>query len=520
MRSWRPSDVASCAIAIAMGVAVMVATRADPRLSPDSITYLSLAEHLRHGGDFVDFTREPFAVFPPIYPLLLAPFGASLTWARVVGALSVIGCCLLLHLLLRGRVRPWVGVGAVLAFGANAGMLRTASFTWSEATFTAVSLLFLVSLRRASRTWRWAALSGALAGLGFLTRYAGIGLLVVAPVALLACWWRRPIPRWQRVVPAVAAGSSAAVVAGAWLVRNLVVTGELLGPRLAGGSNERWHVMLWRPFESIGTDLVDGGRYLDRTVGVIAMAVFAAGVVAMWRQRRLALDDAAATAGVDLAVALAGVLSVVVPLAGRATTANDITGRVMAPILPLVAYAAAVLVDTIVGRTRRPESGRIVRATGRSVVVAACVGLVWSSWGAIGVARDLPGTGSSGDRAYYSPMLYDVIDALPAETAVLTNNPWGVWWQNRREPTLFAFVAPRAGNSHSPISGDRLRELVCAGPVALAWFTTFMNSEAESPAELRPDLLDVAAVNRSRSVLGGELYEVTPAQADTCAVSG
>ena len=74
------------AVALLGGLLVLVATRKGPLLSPDSITYLSAAQHLRAGEGLTDFTGRPLAVFGPLYPILLSVGGRSLLWVRLVGA--------------------------------------------------------------------------------------------------------------------------------------------------------------------------------------------------------------------------------------------------------------------------------------------------------------------------------------------------------------------------------------------------------------------------------------------------
>ena len=156
-------------------VLVLIATRHDPLLSPDSITYLSAAEHVRAGHGLTDFTGKPLAVFGPVYPLLLAPGGRSLAWATVVGAVSLAAGSALMGLLLRRRVRPIAALAGALAFGASQGFVRMASVVWSEAPYAAIALAMLVVLSSAALTTRTAAVAGLLAGVGFLTRYAGVG---------------------------------------------------------------------------------------------------------------------------------------------------------------------------------------------------------------------------------------------------------------------------------------------------------------------------------------------------------
>ncbi|MDP9463663.1 MAG: hypothetical protein M3P52_03490, partial [Actinomycetota bacterium] len=141
---------------------VFIATRQDPLLSPDSITYLSAADHIRSGQGLTDFTIKPLAVFGPIYPLLLTPGGRSLVWATIVGAVSIAAGSALMGLLLHRRVRPLVALAGALAFGASQGMVRMASVVWSEAPYAAIALATLVVLSRRPITTRRAAIGGVL----------------------------------------------------------------------------------------------------------------------------------------------------------------------------------------------------------------------------------------------------------------------------------------------------------------------------------------------------------------------
>ena len=141
---------------------VLIATRHDPLLSPDSITYLSAADHVRAGHGLTDFTGKSLAVFGPIFPLLLAPGGRSLVWATVVGATSIAAGGALMAVLLQRRVRPITALAGALALGASQGLVRVASVVWSEAPYAAIALAMLVVLSRwpithANRGHRWAA---------------------------------------------------------------------------------------------------------------------------------------------------------------------------------------------------------------------------------------------------------------------------------------------------------------------------------------------------------------------------
>ena len=181
-----------------------------------------------------------------------------------------------------------------------------------------------------------------------------------------------------------------------------------------------------------------GRSLLWRDIGA---AIFVAVALMAW----FALSSRRATT-VDLGVAVFAATSFVVPIVARLVTANDIELRVMSPILIPLVYFAAVTFD------------RVCTTRGIALVGTALLGW-WMYQGAAFAARfpDLA-PGGSGNKAQFSPQLYDVIDALPAHSTILTNNPQRVWWFTDREPTVMGFTEPRPGNSHYPLECRRHRE--------------------------------------------------------------
>ena len=90
-----------------------------------------------------------------------------------------------------------------------------------------------------------------------------------------------------------------------------------------------------------------------------------------------------------------------------------------------------------------------------------------------------------------------------------------MWWQTDRNPTLFAFVRPRAGNSNYPLSvADTLR-YACLPHTYLAWFGTLANA-GDGPADRRPDLAEVIDLTVTQSVNGGVLYTLRAHDAARC----
>ncbi|CAN0235745.1 unnamed protein product, partial [Phaeothamnion confervicola] len=460
--------------------------------------YLAGASHLRRLDGLLDFTGEPLTVFGPVFPLLLAPGGRSLLWASIIGALSVAGGTALMWANLRHRVRWGSALLGAAAFGAAQGLVRVASTVWSEAPYIAISLATLLVLGRPLAgliTERRAAIGGALAGVGFLTRYAGAGLVMTAltMVAVAAIGGGR-----RHVVRCVgAAAASAVAIAAIWVVRNLVETGEALGPRFEGGTSEPVRTLVQRPFAPIGQLVVGFHMSADTTERVGQLVAVALAAITVWmfagRSRRV----------IDIGMALFAITSIVVPVLARAATSNDIEYRVMSPILVPIIWFAVVGCDAIAHR--------------RAVIVAGAALTAWWCWQGVAMAADVPDflSGSAG-TAQFSPALYDAIDELPSDAIVLTNNPQRVWFQTGREPTLFAFTRPRAGNSHYPISAAATLSRACAGNAYLAWFPGLANTLGLEPEQLRPDLVAVVRLDEVSAVAGGTLYQLSPIDPSDC----
>jgi hypothetical protein len=475
---------------------VFIATRHDPLLSPDSITYLSAADHIRAGGGITDFTMKPLAVFGPIYPFLLAPGGRSLVWASIVGAASIAAGAALMWVVLRQRVRPIMAVGGALAFGASQGLVRMASVVWSEAPYAAISLAMFVVLSRRSLTTRMAAIGGLIAGVGFLTRYAGLGLVATGGAMVLAMVWPgRDRDRALKQIGAFAAGAIA--ISSIWVIRNLIETGQPLGPRFEGGANEPLTTTIRLAFSGTGNIVVGDGWSSTATsrFGIaIAIAIALVAVLAVRGRKAVSLD---------IGIAAFAATSLVVPIIARRLTANDIELRVMSPMLIPVVYFATVAFDRV--------------CNARTTAVAGTVLLGWWIYQGAAFAVRFPdlAPGGSGYKPQFSVQLYDVIDALPRDATVLTNNPQRVWWFTDREPTLFAFTRPRAGNSHYPLDAAHTLDQVCTGHAYLAWFDGLQNA-GEGPAERRPDLLELVDLQLVQSVPRGELYLLAPRDPSRC----
>ncbi len=182
----------------------------------DSIYWIS-AKSLADGAGYriASLPGSPFQTkYPPLYPLLLAGvwrawpdfpanlrLAASLNWMIAAAYLAL--SCLAFHdfgarhvaaLTALVALNPWVALGA-------ASLL-------SELPFSVLAIAALALTERArdrASPWWLAAAAGAIAGLAYLTRVAGIVLLVACPLALLISKQRkRAVLFAASMLPAVA----------------------------------------------------------------------------------------------------------------------------------------------------------------------------------------------------------------------------------------------------------------------------------------------------------------------------
>ncbi|HZX54330.1 MAG TPA: hypothetical protein VFE86_06600, partial [Ilumatobacteraceae bacterium] len=351
-------------------------------------------------------------------------------------------------------------------------------------------------LSRGTITTRTAVLAGLLGGLGFLTRYAGAGLLATGAVMVAVSAWQEG-GRAKILRPVAAFSAAGLAVTFLWIVRNLMETGQPLGPRFEGGAGEPLIRTIRLAFVGIG-DIVAGdgpsveGFAVIGTIVVVAIALLA--VFALRSRKALTLDVGMATFAAT---------AFLLPIIARIATANDIEMRVMSPIMIPLIYFVMVAFDRV--------------RTTRAIAVAGAFVLGWWIYQGVALAVRFPDRAptSSAYEAQFSPELYDAIDTLPADARVLTNNPQRVWWFTDREPTQMGFTRPRPGNSHYPIDAAETVKEACTGHAYLAWFNGLLNAGI-TPQERRPDLTALVDLKLQTSVLGGQLYLLAPVDASSC----
>ena len=182
-------------------------------LSDDSIAYIAGARSMLAGNGYREAwlaSNGPVTHFPPGFSSVLAFIGLfgldPLSGARFVNAL-LFGLNALLLGILAWRMTPSLSAGLVLAglFIMSAEMLQVHAVAMSEPLFIFLLLLSLWAFdlyfefppsslgRGIAGEWWWLITCGALTGMAYLTRYAGLALLAtyIAAICILRTSWHK-----------------------------------------------------------------------------------------------------------------------------------------------------------------------------------------------------------------------------------------------------------------------------------------------------------------------------------------
>ena len=220
---------------LAAGIALAREATWGPALHGDPVNYVAVARHLLEGEGFTGYAGGPFAGWAPLWPLLLA--GTSLSLADpldVAGPLNAAFLALAVFAAgswLRRRLRSaFLLVWGWLALALSVPLIEVGSSGLSEPAFILFATLALGQTDRFLEEGRRATLAQAaiFTALACLTRYIGGALILVVAALLLLQRGAAPAERARRLA---LFGAISALPVGLWMLRNLLLTGELTGER-------------------------------------------------------------------------------------------------------------------------------------------------------------------------------------------------------------------------------------------------------------------------------------------------
>ena len=473
---------------VTAGLVLVATSTYGPGLTPDSLTYVSTAISLASAGGFQDHAGEPLVLFPPLYPLLLAPGlwlgAAALSVVRVLNMICTVGIVVVgFSIASRHVSSPGLRLAALATLVLSGPVLFVARYAWSEPLFLLLTLAATYYLERALSSDRrpWVVAAAGLVALACLTRYAGVALILGGATSLLFA--RCPVRRKVATVAVfvVVAGLPLAL----WLVRNLVVAGSATGGRPS--SSEGVVSSTGRALSVMGAWLV--GDWAPATLGVglmIAFLLAVARLLVVCEHRSLV--PLTATTGALL----------VGSIVSASTTAVDaFDDRLLSPFYVPVAILAFVMLDGWA-------------ETWKPTWVLAIAGLWVLAVPAIEVADETVKASQfgAGGYAHTDWQKSEVMQRLREDavtTPLWTNAPAAVWFLlDGREARL----SPRRHAYRSPDTPTNdlvyLEAALGHGPVTVAWF-----DQRAEPYFLRPDeLAALFEVETVASARDGEILAI------------
>ncbi|WP_456427417.1 ArnT family glycosyltransferase, partial [Rhodocaloribacter sp.] len=418
-------------LSLLAGAAVLVATmRYGPGVSPDSAMYVAAARSLLDGAGFLGYDGQPVAFWPPLYPAVLAAFGALgfdvAAVARWLGAL-VFGLIVFCSgKLFRETLRsPGLAWGATLAVAAAMPLVQVSVKVWSEPLFILFVVLFLRVLPACLEAPSRARLGGlaAVTAAAMLDRYAGAALLLTGAAFLLM---RRAWPLRRRLGRALVFGVASGLPLALWLLRNERATGTLTGVR-GGMGPQPLPDVLAESARPVSAWLMPPA--MPGWAQAAALVVPALLIAAGFRSRS---GERPARVRVRLRVALGFTLvyAAFVTAAGAAGLSDAPNGRLLAPLYVPLVFMAALGLEAVFAAMRRAGRRR------PALVLAVCAGL-WLAYPLASTAtyvyvRAKLGGGGYHTEAWQASAMVRWLKTHPPEGVVYSNLPAAAYLFTRR----------------------------------------------------------------------------------------
>jgi 4-amino-4-deoxy-L-arabinose transferase-like glycosyltransferase len=509
------SFIALCLIAVTGIVLILSATPNGLGLSDDSIAYIAGARSMAAGDGYREAwlaSNQPVTHFPPAFSSVLAFFGLfgadPLRAARWVNAL-LFGLNAALLGILGWRMTPSLTAGVVLAalFVASGEMFSVHAVAMSEPLFIFFSLLafwmFDLYFER-HHHWLWMIACGTFVGWAYLTRYAGLALVVtfIAALLILHTTWKK------RLSSSVIFLASFIPWALGWSIRNRLVAGNATNRAFA------WHPLTsenidpgLRVFSDFFIPIEPLRQLIFRQPGIIeAMIALVLGgllvwvVVTAWRylkkpQQERTGKEAREVLSFTTALFVFAYLASIVSSMLMFDAATKFRLRILSPVL--VSLLILVVVFGIWLRNRR-----------RDVVVVLTILMLTLSVYKQSVTFNTWAKSELGYASFqwYDSKAMDYLSVLPEDVMIYTNEPGAVYLYTGRGcyvlPDRFDSATATARNNFE--KGVAIMQMdINNGRAVLALFDQGENVSADVPA-----LTDGLYLAHKSS--GDEIYRANP----------
>lgn len=331
-------------------------------ISPDSVTYLSVAQNIHQHGIFADFNGKVMVDFPLFYPGWLSIFIfltglGPLVFAPVMNGLLFATLIYISGWMMENFIFPskWYK-RAILSFLVfSPCLLEIYSMLWSETLFLLLLLLFMIALRKYFLTRQPNALilAATLTAFACITRYAGITMVATGSLLVLL---DLKTPIRERIFHLLLFGSIAVSLLGANLVHNIMARGTLTGPREAGITS------LFANIRYFGSVLCDWLPFFGERLAVLTvLVVIPVLIFVFWRRNRLrthlyTYEHIATTFFIVYALFIIAIATV--------SRFEELNSRLLSPLFIPLLWSGTYGIPYLIKKISRPW---------RVAVISACV---------------------------------------------------------------------------------------------------------------------------------------------------
>jgi len=500
-------------VAVIPALLTLIAVRFNrPQVGPDAVSYIAVADSIRHGDGLGFFIERPLTTWPPLWPVLLAGGTAITGWRGDLVALAfnalMLGGTVLTTSAIAARVLASRVLRMILlaALAVSPLLIGLAAIVQTEVAFVLVTAVTILLLLMATERRQPALLvaAGLVTAIGFGIRYQALYVVPAFALWLAIRAWRQD----RRVVRSVTEvcwyAVPAVVPSVAWMIRNLSVSDNAMGPRFPSSVGPVANVAAaFRTIAKFVTSIPEGPNLPMALLGAVIVVVIAVSTLRTQRPEpaepfapRL-LSAAAGPVGL-LTIFTAGFIGLMV-VSRSIVGFDDLDIRLLAPCMIPVALVVLRWVElTFLERARGRGVGWTIVGVWVSAQVLVTVAL-------LGPANSLiADSGYNATRAIAasgSP----AIAALPAGCVKYSNNSADLYRSG-----IEAAISPRRNEYKSDQPTDDLSELgerVETGERAcLIWVDYTEDDEYHSLDDLRT----VADLQQVASADGVTTYVLSP----------
>lgn len=340
------------AYAVAIGLLTM---RTELSANSDGAYLLSGAFHLAAGYGLIGFDGTPIAYWPPVYPALMAVVvaaGFDVRWgAWAVNALAVFGAMSSIAYLLLISTRSYASVVMGLA---GCAVLHPMLGLFSDVHPDGLLLAFFMQSAIGAVNYLRGKRSGLVQGLIFasfaaMTKYQGLGLLAGWGLLILM---RNHVVGTRITVQSMVALTLASAPLGAWILRNVLVTGSTTGDRSTTETMADYISQhLPTVIDTITAWFLPESMPYGARVGFVALSLLLLAIALTVMLRPLPAEASPRACGTALAI-LGGAYLAFTLVASVASMAFGVA-RYVAVVAPIVVLLVALAMDRLAARADR-----------------------------------------------------------------------------------------------------------------------------------------------------------------------